>query len=130
MKLRLFQIGSALLALLGVGSYFLFIGVPWVRNTALPNLLILSGAVAWAIYNLRREKSAWTLAPLVLTLLISVGFVYVRFIYASLPRAEVKVALGQPALDFTLPDQQGNLFTLSSLKGKAGAVLVFYRGIW
>ncbi|MFN3468021.1 MAG: hypothetical protein ACK4WF_10030, partial [Candidatus Brocadiales bacterium] len=130
MKLRFFQIGSVLLALLGAGSYFLLIGVPWARNTALPSLLILSGAVAWAIYNVRKERSAWTLAPLVLTLLISSGFVYVRFIYASLPRVEVKVALGQPALDFTLPDHQGSLFTLSSLKGKAGAVLVFYRGIW
>ncbi len=130
MRLRLLQISSVLLALLGAGSFFLFLGVPWARNTALPSLLILSVAVAWAAYNVRQERSAWTLAPLVLTLLISSGFVYVRFIYASLPRAEVKVALGQPALDFTLPDHQGNLFTLSSLKGRKAAVIVFYRGVW
>lgn len=130
MKFRPFQIATVLMALLGVASYFLFIGIPWVRNTALPNLLILSGAVAWAIYNVRQERSAWTLVPLVLTLLISLGFVYVRFIYARLPEAEVKVALGQPALDFTLPDHRGNPFTLSRLKGEAGVVLLFYRGVW
>lgn len=130
MKLILFQTGSILLALFGAGSYFLFIGVPWVRNSALPNLLILAGALAWAIYNVKQERSAWTLAPLILTLLISLGFVYVRFGYARLPVAEVKVALGQPALDFTLPDHQGNPFTLSSLRGRSAAVLVFYRGVW
>jgi hypothetical protein len=130
MKLRFLQIGPVLLALLAVLGYFQFIGVPWVRNTALPNLLVLAGALAWAIINVRQERSTWTFTPLILTLLISFGFVYVRFGYARLPEAEVRVALGQPALDFTLTDHEGNPFTLSSLKGKSGAVLVFYRGIW
>ncbi|HHT9120542.1 MAG TPA: hypothetical protein ACFYD3_08395 [Candidatus Hypogeohydataceae bacterium YC41] len=118
------------MALIGAASYFVFLGIPWARNTALPNLLILAGAVAWAVYNVTRERSAWTLAPLVLTILISLGFVYVRFVYARLPAAEVKVAVGQPALDFTLPDHEGKPFTLSSLKGRYAAVIVFYRGVW
>lgn len=130
MKLKLLQIAPVLLALLGVLGYFKFIGIPWVRNTALPNLLILVIALTWSIFNMREGRSAWTLFPLILTLLISFGFVYVRFGYARLPEAEVKVTLGQPALDFTLPDHQGSPFTLSSLRGRYGAVLVFYRGIW
>jgi peroxiredoxin len=35
----------------------------------------------------------------------------------------------RPAPDFTLNDQDGNPFTLSSLRGSR-IVLVFYRGYW
>ncbi len=130
MKLRILQIGPLILALLGVTSFFLLLGVPWVRNTAIPNLIILLVAIAWAIYNLKQEKSAWTIAPLILALLVSSLFVYIRFIYAKLSPAEVKVSIDQPAPDFTLLDYQSNSFALSSLKGKYGAVIVFYRGVW
>lgn len=35
--------------------------------------------------------------------------------------------VGQPVPDFSLPDQQGRVQTLSSLKGPQGLVLVFNR---
>lgn len=34
--------------------------------------------------------------------------------------------IGQEAPDFTVPDQDGNPFTLSSLRGEAAVALVFY----
>ena len=38
----------------------------------------------------------------------------------------MSVAVGQPAPDFTLKDQQGNEITLSSFRGERNVVLVFY----
>jgi peroxiredoxin len=40
------------------------------------------------------------------------------------------VAVGDPAPDFTLEDQNGNKVTLSDSRGKSPVVLVFYRGYW
>jgi cytochrome oxidase Cu insertion factor (SCO1/SenC/PrrC family) len=55
-----------------------------------------------------------------------VGFVGWQMI---LPKPQSQFADGQPAPDFTLNDQDGHPFTLSSLHGSR-AVLVFYRGYW
>ena len=46
-----------------------------------------------------------------------------------LPKPQSSFADLQPAPDFTLNDQDGKPFTLSSLRG-APVVLVFYRGYW
>ena len=46
-----------------------------------------------------------------------------------LPKPQSSFASLQPAPDFTLNDQDGNPFTLSSLRGSR-VVLVFYRGYW
>jgi cytochrome oxidase Cu insertion factor (SCO1/SenC/PrrC family) len=46
-----------------------------------------------------------------------------------LPKPQSQLADGQPAPDFTLNDQDGHPFTLSSLHGSR-VVLVFYRGYW
>lgn len=39
-----------------------------------------------------------------------------------------KIALNQPAPDFTLVDMNGQRFTLSTLKGQKNVLLVFNRG--
>ena len=41
-----------------------------------------------------------------------------------------RVTVGAPAPDFTLARYGGGTVTLSSLRGKKNAVLVFYRGYW
>lgn len=46
-----------------------------------------------------------------------------------LPKPQSQFAVGQPAPGFTLNDQDGHPFTLSSLRGSR-VVLVFYRGYW
>ncbi len=46
-----------------------------------------------------------------------------------LPKPQSSFVNLQPAPDFTLNDQDGKPFTLSSLRGSR-VVLVFYRGYW
>ncbi len=46
-----------------------------------------------------------------------------------LPKPQSSFTDLQPAPDFTLNDQDGKPFTLSSLRGSP-VVLVFYRGYW
>ncbi len=58
--------------------------------------------------------------------LLAAGFVAWKSI---LPKPQSSFASLQPAPDFTLNDQDGNPFTLSSLRGSR-VVLVFYRGYW
>jgi cytochrome oxidase Cu insertion factor (SCO1/SenC/PrrC family) len=59
-------------------------------------------------------------------LLLAAGFVAWKMI---LPKPQSSFANLQPAPDFTLNDQDGKPFTLSSLRGSR-VVLVFYRGYW
>ena len=47
----------------------------------------------------------------------------------SKPRASA-VQIGEIAPDFTLEDQRNQRVTLSSARGSAPSVLVFYRGYW
>jgi cytochrome oxidase Cu insertion factor (SCO1/SenC/PrrC family) len=46
-----------------------------------------------------------------------------------LPKPQIASATGKLAPDFTLKDQNGNNFRLSSLRGKR-VLLIFYRGHW
>ncbi len=59
--------------------------------------------------------------------LLAVGFVVWKSIL--LPKPQSSFVSLQPAPDFTLNDQDGRPFTLSSLRGSR-VVLVFYRGYW
>lgn len=40
------------------------------------------------------------------------------------------VGVGETAPDFTLPDENGRLQTLSAERGRRVVILVFYRGYW
>lgn len=131
MKPWLLQFGCVFLALLGGPvAYFLLLRNPWVRNTAWPNLLLLAIALAWGFIQLRQGRTAWTIIALALTLLISIGFVYIRFGLSALPPTQVKAQVGLKAPDFTLTDTQGGQFSLSSLRGRYKIILVFFRGVW
>jgi len=46
-----------------------------------------------------------------------------------LPKPQIASAEGKPAPAFTLKDQEGKDFRLSSLRGRS-VVLIFYRGYW
>jgi cytochrome oxidase Cu insertion factor (SCO1/SenC/PrrC family) len=50
---------------------------------------------------------------------------------AGLPPTDLaRVAVGSSAPDFTLESKDGGTVTLSSFRGRADVVLVFYRGHW
>ena len=51
---------------------------------------------------------------------------------AAWPRAQTNLStlgpqVGQPAIDFSLPDQQDRVRTLKSVAGPKGTMLVFFR---
>jgi hypothetical protein len=49
----------------------------------------------------------------------------------GLPPTEIeRVAVGDPAPDFTLVTLVGDTLTLSDFRGKKDVILVFYRGHW
>jgi cytochrome oxidase Cu insertion factor (SCO1/SenC/PrrC family) len=58
----------------------------------------------------------------------TLGVTAYRMLY-QYPKPQIPSNVGKPAPDFTLPDQDGKPFTLSSLRG-APVVLIFYRGYW
>jgi cytochrome oxidase Cu insertion factor (SCO1/SenC/PrrC family) len=71
----------------------------------------------------RQGKIALTVLAL---LLLGAGLVAWKM---KLPKPQSSFANLQTAPDFTLNDQDGKPFTLSSLRGSR-VVLVFYRGYW
>ncbi len=62
-----------------------------------------------------------------LIIVVLVGVVLTKLY--NYPKAQIAGATGSPAPDFTLPDAQGQRFTLSSQRGHK-VVLYFYRGYW
>lgn len=50
---------------------------------------------------------------------------------AGLPPTDLgRVAVGNPAPDFTLESKDGGTVTLSTFRDRKNVVLVFYRGHW
>ena len=66
------------------------------------------------------------LLAILFVVLLAAGFVAWKL---RLPKPQSSFTSLQPAPDFTLNDQDGKPFTLSSLRGSR-VVLVFYRGYW
>jgi len=58
----------------------------------------------------------------------ALGAAAYRMLY-QYPKPQIPSNAGNPAPDFTLPDQDGKPFALASLRG-APVVLIFYRGYW
>jgi peroxiredoxin Q/BCP len=65
------------------------------------------------------------LAGLGVLAVAGVGFVKSR----PLPKPQIASFAGQPSPDFTLKDQNGQLFHLADHRGHP-VVLYFYRGYW
>jgi cytochrome oxidase Cu insertion factor (SCO1/SenC/PrrC family) len=73
-------------------------------------------------------KRGWKIAGLGV-LVLAIVFLLVFLRANHLPKPQVASAVGKPAPDFTLKDQNGQDFTLSSLRG-GPVLLIFYRGYW
>jgi cytochrome oxidase Cu insertion factor (SCO1/SenC/PrrC family) len=67
-----------------------------------------------------------TLLAVLVIFLLAVGLLAWKMV---LPKPQSEFVSLQPAPDFTLNDEDGHPFTLSSLRGSR-VVLVFYRGYW
>ena len=87
-------------------------------------------AVASLLGLVALTQAPGTFGGILAGLSVTVGVVYavdssLRGQSAQLPA----VAVGQPLPDFTAPDENGDLFSLSSLHGKP-VLLKFFRGHW
>ena len=75
-------------------------------------------------------KGPGLLAGVAASFAVLAGSLFLFFTLTSrLPEKVPGVTVGQPALDFTTRDADGNNFTLSSLKGRP-VLLKFFRGGW
>lgn len=60
--------------------------------------------------------------------LVSGAFLFLT-LNSRVPQRRPAVAIGEPALDFVLPDSEGHELRLSDLRGRA-VLLKFFRGHW
>ena len=74
-----------------------------------------------------RRLSAANLSRAVAVILLTAS---VCLPWSAVHAQQKPVAIGQPAPDFTLTDQNGQKRSLSAERGKRAVVLVFYRGYW
>lgn len=122
-------IGLAMSAIGGI-SYFLLISVPWIRSTALPNIILAVSGIAFSVIAIAQKRTWITIGAGTLSLLLSAGFLTSFFVLMKLPSDAHVIAVGKDAPDFAIPNQYGRTAQLSSFEGKGPVLLVFYRGYW
>jgi hypothetical protein len=148
------------LVLVGILSYpFFFVRFPVTRDFPWANFLLLAFAVFLLITGLLRAfrqsrayrgKLSGTILASLSAVLVGLFLFVIFYMARQLPESRGAPAIGQIAPDFTLPDENGSVVTLSTLlnsafitndwpsspesgdaRGKtAGALLIFYRGYW
>jgi cytochrome oxidase Cu insertion factor (SCO1/SenC/PrrC family) len=126
---RLLSLASLAVALAGAIGYFSLLRIPTIRNHFGLALAALGVSVLLAVLAMGMRRGLLPVIALAVSVLLFGGGAFFHFWFSRLP-AGVKVAVGQPAPDFTLPDARGQAVTLSSFKGQKAVVLVFYRGYW
>jgi hypothetical protein len=131
------------LGLIGVVGYFVWISlrigprVPFLRDTAIVNLIILGAGLGFSVVGIRRAfglnatHRGRVLAPLLGAINLTLGALFILMLFRAsvLPDAVNAPAVAQTAPDFTLSDQTGAPVHLAGLRGK-NVLLVFYRGHW
>lgn len=129
MTVRLLSLASLALALAAAVGYFSLLRLPAVRNHFGVALAVVGVSVLLALLAVSMRRRPLPIAALAVALILLAGGGFFHFWYSQLP-TRAKVAVGQPAPDFTLPDAAGRPVTLSSFRGQKAVVLVFYRGYW
>lgn len=136
-----------LLSLVAFISYFfVFVRFPLTRDFPWASLLLFGVAAALVLVGLRRafapgrrlKSKIAGLVAVMLSVAIFGFFVFITFIASRwMPAAQGAPQVGRAAPEFTLPDTDGRLVSLSELlstpvNGRApkGVLLVFYRGYW
>jgi uncharacterized membrane protein (UPF0136 family) len=102
---------------------------PWPMELA---AVLATAAVIFTAVRAYREKRLRAVATVcaALATLSTAGFlVLIHVATYALPAPPKELAVGSPAPDFTLPDEQGRPVTLASARDRA-TLLVFYRGSW
>lgn len=122
---------GALVSLVGLVSYFfVFVRIPFLRDTAWLNLLLVAVGLVLSIAAIRRRRSVLSFAGAAVSLAcvaLLVGYVFV--LSEQLPETDGVVAVGAAAPAFDLLDHTGAAVSLDDFSGRP-LVMVFYRGFW
>ena len=121
---------SVLVAAGGLAAYVLLFRVAAVRNHPEGYVVAFAVATALAALALARARRWYVWVALGLSTLLLAGGAWVNFVVARIPDEPTALRVGEPALDFTLPDASGRTVSLADYRGKKEVVLVFYRGYW
>lgn len=108
--------------------------VPWVNYLlfAIAGVLLAVGLKrAYAQPDRYRGKISGPILSGLSLLLAGLFVVFVFYFSKQLPASANALKIGQPAPSFTLASADGRQVSLADLlKGRRGAVLIFYRGYW
>jgi len=125
---------ALLLVLAGVLGYFVVLSVPslvpFVRNRAVPNWLLIAIGLGLSLQGVRRAAPGAWMPRIVLGVNAALAALFAAFLYVmtSLPGASGPT-VGAAAPDFALADQAGRTVRLTDFRGSP-VLLVFYRGHW
>lgn len=128
-SIKLSVYGMLVTAVGGV-SYFLLTDIPFIRNTAAPNIVLVVVGMAMAGWGVVKRRSKGTIISAGVSAFVGLGLIGSLTVLMKLPPAEAMARTADTLPDFTLPNQDGVPVTLSSYKGKGPVLLVFYRGHW
>lgn len=128
-SIKLSVYGMLVTAVGGV-SYFLLTDIPFIRNTAAPNIALVVIGMAMAGWGVAKRRSKGTIISAGVSAFVGLGLIGSLTVLMKLPPAEELARTADTLPDFTLPNQDGVPVTLSSYKGKGPVLLVFYRGHW
>ncbi len=129
MQARIGLVGVLLVLAAGI-SYPLLLDSPWIRSTALPNLILAAIGMALCGWAVVKKRSKTTVACAVVGGLVGFGLYFGLFVMMRLPADAGAPAVSDVAPDFTLPNQDGEPVRLASFRGNGPVLLVFYRGHW
>jgi hypothetical protein len=132
---RALAAAGLLLVLAGVVGYFAIVLsvpalVPYVRNSAVPNWLLILAGVLLSILAVRRPGASRWLPRVVLGVNVALAGLFAAFLYvATAVPAASGPRVGAPAPAWALQDQTGNTLRLADFRGSP-LLLIFYRGHW
>lgn len=121
--------GSATIARQAFMQRFTYVNLLWLdTGMALAAAALYGSAIAGASF-------AWDLwlapvLPIGMALGLTLSYVQDARHIRKGTRFGYKVQVGQPAIDFALPDQDGALVRLSDYRGRHPVLLIFVRGDW
>jgi hypothetical protein len=120
---------APLVSLAGVAVYYAFVGVPFVRASALPAWIGLGLGLGASWIALRSRRAWWTRVSFGVSLMLALLFSVVFTFLLRVPRDAQALAF-ETAPDFTLPDHMGRPIHLQAELERGPILLVFYRGHW
>ena len=121
--------GTAIIARQAFMQQFTYVNLLWVDSGM---SVAAAGLYALAVSGQPFAWDLWLapLLPIVGALGLTFSYVQDGFRIRRSTRFGYKVQVGQEAVDFTLPDQDGRPVRLSSYRGQHPVLLIFVRGDW